>query len=517
MAFPQIASISTGSIGSSSTPEALTLPSGTTTGNRLIAIVSFDNDGDPLVIVGTGTGWTKKAQEDGQTIAMCSAVFEKLAADGDDTLTISTTGVSSPSELGTYTVLRITGHDAAETVAPGSAAANDNSPDAPNLTPGWGSADTLWIWVAVWDNATRTMSAYPTNYGSNQNTNTGAGTSATTAIAVASRELAASSENPGSVTLSTSEQWNAWTIAVKPTGGGSTPIAFAGTIPTLNGTEGSAFSEDVSSYFSGSETPFAYTVQSGTLPTGLSLSSSTGVISGTPTTAGTSSGIVIRGTDATPYTADSNSFSIVIAAAPAGPTIDTQPSNQTVTAPATATFTVAATTSGGALAYQWQRNPGGVGSWANVTTGTGGTSASYTTAVTTVSGGDANDGDDWRVQVTDDNGTTTSSAATLTVNAAAADNIRLQPGLYLERGGQAASLTSDRWWVFTSDLSAVENTGTALSINSSGQPTIDINSSASYVVGDLVPLGLTVYDEGTAAASRTVRTFFGWVEAVAQS
>jgi hypothetical protein len=109
------------------------------------------------------------------------------------------------------------------------------------------------------------------------------------------------------------------------------------------------------------------------------------------------------------------------------------------------------------------------------------------------------------------------TSAEFTTDAAVSSDIRLQPGLYLERGGQAASLTADRWWVFTSDLSAVENTGTALSINSSGQPTIDINSSASYVVGDFVPLGLTVYDEGSDPEDRTVRTFFGWVEAVAQS
>jgi hypothetical protein len=101
------------------------------------------------------------------------------------------------------------------------------------------------------------------------------------------------------------------------TGGGSTPIEFDGTIPTLTGTVGAAFSEDLSSYFDGTETPFSYAVQAGTLPAGLSLNSSTGVISGTPTTAGTATGIVIRGTDATPDTADSNSFSIAISPAAA--------------------------------------------------------------------------------------------------------------------------------------------------------------------------------------------------------
>lgn len=101
-----------------------------------------------------------------------------------------------------------------------------------------------------------------------------------------------------------------------------------------------------------------------------------------------------------------------------GPTINTQPSNQTVTAPATASFSVAATTSGGTLTYQWQRSTNSGSSWANVTTGTGGTTNSYTTAATSVSGGNANSGDQWRCVVSDSNGSVNSNSATLTVNPA---------------------------------------------------------------------------------------------------
>lgn len=118
-------------------------------------------------------------------------------------------------------------------------------------------------------------------------------------------------------------------------------------------------------------------------------------------------------------TANSNAATLTVNAAPTGPTINTQPTNQTVTAPATASFSVTATTSGGALSYQWQRSTNGGGAWSNVTTGTGGTTANYTTAATTVTGGNANNADQWRCVVTDSNGSTNSSAATLTVNAAA--------------------------------------------------------------------------------------------------
>lgn len=95
----------------------------------------------------------------------------------------------------------------------------------------------------------------------------------------------------------------------------SSAITFSGLVPTLSGQSGAAFSQDLSTYFSGSETPFSYSLQSGTLHTGLSLNSSTGVISGTPSVAGGRSGFVVRGTDQTPDTDDTNSFGIDIAAA----------------------------------------------------------------------------------------------------------------------------------------------------------------------------------------------------------
>jgi hypothetical protein len=99
-------------------------------------------------------------------------------------------------------------------------------------------------------------------------------------------------------------------------------------------------------------------------------------------------------------------------------TIGTQPTNQSVTAPATATFTVAATRTGaGTLTYQWQVQQEGTGAWANVATGTGGTTNSYTTGATaTGDGAGATDGDKYRVIVSLSGAeSVTSTAVTLTV------------------------------------------------------------------------------------------------------
>lgn len=108
------------------------------------------------------------------------------------------------------------------------------------------------------------------------------------------------------------------------------------------------------------------------------------------------------------------SASFVVASS--GPTINTQPANQSVTSPATATFSVSATASAGSLTYQWQRQPAAGGGFTNIS---GAVAASYTTGATTVSGGGASSGDQYRVVVTDSNGSTTSGGASLTVAAAA--------------------------------------------------------------------------------------------------
>jgi hypothetical protein len=64
--------------------------------------------------------------------------------------------------------------------------------------------------------------------------------------------------------------------------------------------------------------PYAYSVQSGALPAGLSLNSATGVVSGTPTSSGTSSTIVIRVMDALGQTADLGGFTITVAESGSG-------------------------------------------------------------------------------------------------------------------------------------------------------------------------------------------------------
>jgi len=93
---------------------------------------------------------------------------------------------------------------------------------------------------------------------------------------------------------------------------------------------------------------------------------------------------------------------LTVSSTSGAPTIATQPANQTVNAGQTATFSVVANGTS-PLSYQWQLNGTAIA---------GATSASYTTPVTTT----ANNGQQFRVVVTNSMGSITSNVATLTVN-----------------------------------------------------------------------------------------------------
>lgn len=117
------------------------------------------------------------------------------------------------------------------------------------------------------------------------------------------------------------------------------------------------------------------------------------------------------------------------------PSVTTQPIDRTVTMPATATFTVAA--SGTApLTYQWQVSTDGGGTWGGVSGGTGGTTASYTTAATVL----ADSGKRYRCVVNNTTATpATSNAAMLTVQSLPA--MTSQPSSVSVASGATATFT----------------------------------------------------------------------------
>src|SRR5215472_15408533 len=110
------------------------------------------------------------------------------------------------------------------------------------------------------------------------------------------------------ITLNMVPEW-------KRGGGSSVPVPVGS--PLQGGTVGVVYSGDTISSIGGTP-PYTYAVTSGSLPTGLSLNSSSGAISGTPSVAGTYS-FTITATD-TFGASGSAAFQIIIVTAASGAT-----------------------------------------------------------------------------------------------------------------------------------------------------------------------------------------------------
>lgn len=104
---------------------------------------------------------------------------------------------------------------------------------------------------------------------------------------------------------------NVFQIVVVATG--SAPV-FAGNLPDINAAQGYPITNiDVTSRFTGSST-LTYSLN-GSWPTGVSIDSSTGIISGTPSTLGNFAGLSVRATDTLNRFVDSNIFNLVVSPA----------------------------------------------------------------------------------------------------------------------------------------------------------------------------------------------------------
>ena len=204
LSIPTVKGTNTSNKTSAGTSHTVSLPASIVSGNLLI-------------IVFTATSGPSVTWPGGY-----SAFFSKIAgalglyaayrqADGTEGGTITvTTDASVRSSHASY---RIAGHKPPATQVPEASAGafgSDVNPNPSSLTPTGGSKDYLWI-AAQGHRTSETTTGVPASY-----TNGLSKETASASIGTAERQLNASSEDPGTFTVSGSGNWVACTIAIHP-------------------------------------------------------------------------------------------------------------------------------------------------------------------------------------------------------------------------------------------------------------------------------------------------------------
>ena len=225
LAAPVVASVTETAFGTDTTDHYVNIPATVNAGDLLIVL--FTNDRNESVT--TPGGWSLLASDaNGAHVRL--SVYYKIAAGAEDGTTVNF--VTSASEQAAAQVYRISSwHGTTPPEISTAATGTDTAPNPASLNPaGWDVAETLWLAVAGQDRGDQSgPTAYPASYTDGMSTLSSDGTGSCR-IYSARRLLAAASEDPDAFTIPVSEQWVAFTIAVRPaprdltissTGGGS--------------------------------------------------------------------------------------------------------------------------------------------------------------------------------------------------------------------------------------------------------------------------------------------------------
>lgn len=211
---------SSGKDGAAGTSHTVTLPATVNAGDLIVVI--FHVDGNPTVTwdnssQGTWTALNFSPYQDSTAIA--THAYYKSAAGTEDggTLTITT----DVNEAATFVCFAIEGWHG--TTAPEGTGfrTTGTTIDPPSHAASWGSAANLWLAIGASDGSSQ-ASGWPAGY-----SNTGAtdnGLSGGTNLGWGTLEATASSEDPAAFTFGASSVKQGFTIAIRPSSGGSSAI-----------------------------------------------------------------------------------------------------------------------------------------------------------------------------------------------------------------------------------------------------------------------------------------------------
>jgi hypothetical protein len=258
-----------------------------------------------------------------------------------------------------------------------------------------------------------------------------------------------------------------------------TPAPAVSTISPASGTVGTAYSATLQE--TGGVAPLTWSISSGTLPSGLSLNGSTGAITGTPTTPGTSN-FTVKVTDSgSPPLASSKQVSITINAPVLAVTTSSLPAGDVALA-----YSSTLASSGGTAPVTWSVTLGALPGGLVVNAGTGQISGVPTTAGTFNFTVQASDASNPVQQVPKALSITIHAQLAVTTNSLAAGTQRAAYNAMLQSSGGTGSVM---WSLFTGSLPAGlllnANTG-AITGTPSGNP-----GTTNFTVQAMDALGQT--------------------------
>jgi len=215
MAVPTVNDSNSGSETSNTTTHTVNLPATVSAGELLIVWMAFD--GAPTVTwdnTSHGT-WSNHIDTPGPSSA-CKLVVKAKVADGTEgggTLSIETSAseqsVHRSVSIGTWE-----GTLAGGLNVPAAATGTSSTPNPPLATASWGNVDRKTIAIEGCDGA-RTVSAYPASYTLNQFSDASGGGAGCGLGSAGRNQTGVGNQDPGTFTISSSDQWVAATVSVR--------------------------------------------------------------------------------------------------------------------------------------------------------------------------------------------------------------------------------------------------------------------------------------------------------------
>lgn len=214
MAFPVIAASNSSAQATNATSHTVSLPTGITSGEVLIAGIT--SDARPALSGVLVDDWTfLGADSPGNDLVRLYVYFKRATGSEGSTVGFTT----ATSQCTAHRTYRITGaHESTNPFLGGNNSADSvTSLNPPAVDPStWATEDTLWIAFACNDDGTATITGFPTSY---INTGQISADGATDGVNIgwATRENAVSSEDPSAFTFSAAKPCVVAVVAVRPT------------------------------------------------------------------------------------------------------------------------------------------------------------------------------------------------------------------------------------------------------------------------------------------------------------